>query len=162
MFTTWASVTLNTKTVFFLSCTCTVLPCTCQALGPVLVLHCCLVALSPVQLFCGPTYCRPTISYVYGILQARILEWFADSFSMVLHKGLLNWVVQLKQWCKKRVSVWELLLRRMVWGAKVVWWDSQPTRASGICNRLEQFGYLCSYKRVSQSVRRGKENWEWH
>ena len=32
-------------------------------------------------LFCDPMDCRPPGSFVHGLLQARILEWFAISFS---------------------------------------------------------------------------------
>ena len=34
-----------------------------------------------VQFFCNPTYCSPLDSSVYGIFQARRLEWVAISFS---------------------------------------------------------------------------------
>ena len=37
--------------------------------------------LSHVQLFCDPVDCNPPGSSIHGILQARILEWVAISFS---------------------------------------------------------------------------------
>ena len=37
--------------------------------------------LTHVQLFCDPMDCSPSGSSVYGISQARILEWLAISFS---------------------------------------------------------------------------------
>ena len=37
--------------------------------------------LSRVWLFCDPMDCSPPVSSVHGILQARILEWVAISFS---------------------------------------------------------------------------------
>ena len=37
--------------------------------------------LSCVQLFCDPMDCSSPSSSVHGILQARILEWVAISFS---------------------------------------------------------------------------------
>ena len=41
----------------------------------------CVCMLSRVQLFCDPVDCSPPVSFVYGIFQARILEWVAISFS---------------------------------------------------------------------------------
>ena len=41
----------------------------------------CVCMLSCVQLFCDPVACSPPVSFVYGIFQARILEWVAISFS---------------------------------------------------------------------------------
>ena len=38
-------------------------------------------SLSCVQIFCNPMDCSPSDSSVHGILQARILEWVAISFS---------------------------------------------------------------------------------
>ena len=38
-------------------------------------------SLSDVRLFCNPVDCNPPGSSVHGILQARILEWVAISFS---------------------------------------------------------------------------------
>ena len=37
--------------------------------------------LSRVQHFCNPFECSPPGSSVHGILQARIVEWVAMSFS---------------------------------------------------------------------------------
>ena len=41
----------------------------------------CVCMLSCIQLFCDPVACSPPVSFVYGIFQARILEWVAISFS---------------------------------------------------------------------------------
>ena len=41
----------------------------------------CAHSLSPTWLFCNPLDCSPAGSSVYGIFQARILEWVAISFS---------------------------------------------------------------------------------
>ena len=38
---------------------------------------------------CGPTDCSPPASSVHGVLQARILEWAAVSFS------ILHWLLRL-------------------------------------------------------------------
>ena len=40
-----------------------------------------LLLFSHTQLFCDPVDCSPSGSSVYGISQARILEWVAISFS---------------------------------------------------------------------------------
>ena len=46
-------------------------------------------SLSPVRLFCDPMDCSPPSSSVHRILQARILEWVAISFSRGLpHPGI--------------------------------------------------------------------------
>ena len=37
-------------------------------------------SLSHVRLFCDPMDCSLPVSSVYGLLQARILEWVAISF----------------------------------------------------------------------------------
>ena len=59
-----------------------------QALGPSsagtltgLICECVCCVLSRVQL-CNPTDCGPLGPPIYGILQARILEWVAISFSI--------------------------------------------------------------------------------
>ena len=33
--------------------------------------------------FCDPKDCSPTGSFVHGIFQARVMEWFAISFSNI-------------------------------------------------------------------------------
>ena len=43
-----------------------------------------VILLSRVQLFCNPMDCSLPGSSVHGILQARILEWVAVSFSTKL------------------------------------------------------------------------------
>ena len=43
---------------------------------------CCLVAKSCLTL-CDPVDCSPPGSFVHGILQARLLEWVAISFSIL-------------------------------------------------------------------------------
>ena len=50
--------------------------------GQTRLLSVCVKSLSRVQLFATPwTVCSPSGSSVHGILQARILEWVAISFS---------------------------------------------------------------------------------
>ena len=49
-------------------------------------LLCCLVTELPLTL-CDPKDCSPPISSIYGISQARILEWVAISFSRVSSPG---------------------------------------------------------------------------
>ena len=39
--------------------------------------------------FCDPMDCSPAGSSVHGILQARILEWVAISFSIILKESHL-------------------------------------------------------------------------
>ena len=46
--------------------------------------------LSHVQLFCDPVDCNPPGSSIHGILQARILEWVAISFSRSVKAGKEN------------------------------------------------------------------------
>ena len=48
-----------------------------------LILECRCECSCHVQLFCDPMDCSPPGSSVYGISQARILEWIAISFSRV-------------------------------------------------------------------------------
>ena len=50
--------------------------------------------LSHVQLFCDPMDCSLSGSSVYGIFQARVLEWGAIAFSVLLHSYLLNYKFQ--------------------------------------------------------------------
>ena len=44
-----------------------------------------LQSLSHVQLFCEPVDCSLPDFSIHGILQARILEWVAISFSSFMH-----------------------------------------------------------------------------
>ena len=46
-----------------------------------LYLHCCCSVAQSCPTFCDPMDCSPPGSSVYGIFQARILEWAAISFS---------------------------------------------------------------------------------
>ena len=47
-------------------------------IGPIYTIVC---SLSHVPTLCDPMDCNPPGSSVHGILQARILEWFAFSYS---------------------------------------------------------------------------------
>ena len=51
-------------------------------------------SLSHVQLFCDPMDCSLPGSSVHGIFQARLLEWGAIAFSVLLHSYLLNYKFQ--------------------------------------------------------------------
>ena len=44
---------------------------------------CCAQSLQSCLTLCNPMDCSPPGSSVYGILQARILEWFAMTFSKI-------------------------------------------------------------------------------
>ena len=48
---------------------------------------------------CDPVDCRPPVSSVHGILQARTLEWVAISFSNMIHDTL----EKAKLWTAKRL-----------------------------------------------------------
>jgi len=55
--------------------------CVCVYVCVCVCVHALTHALSHVRLFCDPMDCSPQGSSVHGILQARILEWVAISFS---------------------------------------------------------------------------------
>ena len=68
-----------------------------QVLGCVCVCVCVCVLVAQLCLtLCGPINCSPPGSFVYGILQARILEWVAISFSKKKKVGM--WHCQFKEY----------------------------------------------------------------
>ena len=87
-----------------------------------LVLSRCVLVTQSCPAFCNPMDCSPQISSVHGILQARILEWVAMSFSNSSDKELT---------CKCRRSerhgfdlhVWKILWSRA--------WQPTPVFLSG-------------------------------
>ena len=54
---------------------------TCRVGGDSVIGNLCACVLSRVQHFWDPMDCRPLGSFAHGILQARILEWVAISYS---------------------------------------------------------------------------------
>ena len=51
-----------------------------------------ITSFNHVQTLCNPKGCSQPGSFVYGILQARIMEWVAISFlTQGLNQGVLNW-----------------------------------------------------------------------
>ena len=60
--------------------------------------------------FCNPMDCSPPGSSVHGILQARILEWVAISFSRDLSKPGINNKKRRKEVCATLKSVFVIVL----------------------------------------------------
>ena len=80
--------------------------------------HVCACSLCPCVLscvrFCDPMDCSPSGSSVHVISQARILEWFASSFSRAVYKVLFSpfWKTDPCNW----------LSRKLLSGHWLLWW----------------------------------------
>ena len=70
------------------------------AKAPMCIYVCVLVTSSCLTL-CNPIDCSPPGSSVHGILQARILEWVAISFSKSTYILTQNRNSHLSMWCLK-------------------------------------------------------------
>ena len=76
-------------------------------------------SLQSCPTLCDPMDSSPPGSSVHGILQARILEWAAISFSRIYHKySKIEYVFTRKNFCPKKIVIyWEELMKVVMIGA---------------------------------------------
>ena len=85
---------------------------------------------------CDPVACTPPGSSVHGILQARILEWVAISFSRELPIHVIQFIIHITD--NRRVPQGGLRFYRKANESKKRWWSVLQWLLSGARTRQPQ------------------------
>ena len=112
-----------------------------------------LCALSCVWLFCDPMDCSPPGFSVTGIFQARILEWFAISYSrgssQPRDRTWISLVSCIGRWILYHCATWETWI--CIWYLKLLCWGAQNIVLEEVlhCDCIQQvlskwnFNFFC-------------------